>query len=59
MNTTALRSTVALGRNPGTTTGAAKEALRATARDFVASLLNVTKSTLLSQQPTRPRLRRF
>jgi len=58
MNTTALRSNTVLARNTAIS-AMVKEALHTTARDFVASLLGVTKATMLSQQSPRPRLRRF
>lgn len=59
MNTTALRTTAALPRHTGNATTALKEAIRTTARDFIGSLLAVTKGQLLSQQSVRPRMRRF
>jgi hypothetical protein len=59
MNTTTIRPHLGYARRPSTATGTVAEALRSTARDFVAGLLSITKGSLLSQQSTRPRLRRF
>lgn len=59
MNTTALRARLTFPSDRASIFGAAKDGLRSTARDFVSGLLSVTKSGLLSQQATRPRLRRF